>query len=267
MADSGMLAVRDLKCHLPETALPSNLTSHLTERVVESCGGDSLTNSPSESLSQRTKTAEKEKNKSEAPSFWVQCRTECSAEDKATCVNRELAAFPDMLSQCCPGFVSILGELMGEITFTEAIWGCETRVESCSCESGGECMRSAICARDETGSVRQEEARLCWACIVRTPTRMSRRCRETDAEVISIKISPVCSGSPAVQRQARSYRHSALLCCQWSPAPQGVFTVLSNQDSFSSTGSEHTFLRHVTQQPQPLTRQTPLHLKLLCRSG
>lgn len=50
-------------------------------------------------------------------SFVPLCRIECSGKDKATCVNRELAAYPDMLSQCCPFalFVSILRELMGRL--------------------------------------------------------------------------------------------------------------------------------------------------------
>lgn len=47
-------------------------------------------------------------------SFWLLCRIECSSEVKTTCGNRELAAYPDMLSQCCAFamFVSTLRELM-----------------------------------------------------------------------------------------------------------------------------------------------------------
>lgn len=45
------------------------------------------------------------------------CKIDCSGEVKATCVNRELAVYPDILSQCCPFgvFVSALGELKGRL--------------------------------------------------------------------------------------------------------------------------------------------------------
>ena len=59
-------------------------------------------------------------------SFGPLCRIECSAEVKATCVNRELAEYPDMLCQSGPFalFVSTLGELMGRLRLLEPS-GCE----------------------------------------------------------------------------------------------------------------------------------------------
>lgn len=51
-------------------------------------------------------------------SFGPLCRTEYSGQVKVTCVNRDLAAYLDMLSQfVCPFavFVSTLGELMGRL--------------------------------------------------------------------------------------------------------------------------------------------------------
>lgn len=50
-------------------------------------------------------------------SFGLLCKIDCSGEVKATCVNRELAVYLDILSQCCPFgvFVSTLGELIGRL--------------------------------------------------------------------------------------------------------------------------------------------------------
>lgn len=168
--------MQDLKCHLPQTALPSKLT----EWLVESSGGNSLTKSASESLSPITKTAEKYKNKSEAQSFWVQCRTERSAEDKVVSTESWLRL------QTCPCFVSILGEWMEGITFTEAIWGCETHIWSCSCEGGGRMYaeHNLSSGRDRIWSACRSAS---LSVVIEQPALFAPQRWETFAQVILLK--------------------------------------------------------------------------------
>lgn len=57
---------------------------------------------------------------------------DCSDEDKATCVNRELAAYPGMLSRRCPFamFVRICGEWMRRLRLPKPSGSLRPRCES-----------------------------------------------------------------------------------------------------------------------------------------
>lgn len=64
-------------------------------------------------------------------------RIDCSGEDKATCVNRELAAYPGMLSQRCTFamFVRILRESMRRLCLPKPSGPLRPRCESAVSEA------------------------------------------------------------------------------------------------------------------------------------
>lgn len=63
-------------------------------------------------------------------SFGPLCWIECSGEVKASCVNRELALYPDMLSLRFWCIFQYTWGVDGEITSPKAIWVCKTNIQA-----------------------------------------------------------------------------------------------------------------------------------------